>query len=63
MKIRLDKDTCTGHGRCYILAPQIFDEDERGHCVLKLETVPEELQGKARTGVDNCPEHALSIES
>ncbi|MGH9273756.1 MAG: ferredoxin, partial [Acidimicrobiales bacterium] len=24
MKIRIDSDTCTGHGRCYTLAPALF---------------------------------------
>lgn len=62
MKIRLDETVCSGHGRCYILAPEIFGEDERGHCVLKLEEVPEDLQASAKTGVDNCPEQALLIE-
>jgi ferredoxin len=63
MKIRLDKGLCTGHGRCYVLAPHVFDEDERGHCVLKLAEVPPEHREKAQSGVDSCPEHALSIES
>ena len=62
MKIQLDKERCTGHGRCYVLAPEAFDEDEPGHCVLKLETVPPELQSSARSGVESCPERALSIE-
>jgi ferredoxin len=62
LKIRLDRDVCSGHGRCYVLAPDVFDEDERGHCVLDLEEVPEEFRKQAQAGVDGCPEHALSIE-
>ena len=61
MKVVLDKERCTGHGRCYVLAPDVFDEDEPGYCVLKLETVPENLHDSTRTAVDSCPEHALSI--
>jgi ferredoxin len=63
VKIRLDKELCTGHGRCYVLAPDVFDEDERGHSILKLEDVPPEHRERAQAGVDSCPEHALSIES
>ena len=63
MKIRLDKELCTGHGRCYVLAPEVFDEDERGHSILKLDDVSPENQAKAQAGVDSCPEHALSIEN
>ncbi|MGK0484684.1 MAG: ferredoxin [bacterium] len=61
MNIRLEPERCTGHGRCYVLAPEVFDEDEQGRCVLKLATVPSKLHEQARTGVESCPEHALAI--
>lgn len=61
MKIRLDSERCTGHGRCYVLAPDVFDEDDRGRCVLLRATVPGELRERARAGVESCPEHALAI--
>lgn len=63
MKIRLDSERCTGHGRCYVLAPEVFDEDDHGRCVPKLATVPVEHQERARAGVESCPEHALAIEN
>lgn len=62
MRIVLDGERCTGHGRCYEEAPEVFDEDEYGHCVLKLATVPPELEAKARRGVEMCPERALALE-
>lgn len=61
MKIILDTSMCTGHGRCYTLAPEVFDEDDQGHCVLKLETPPDALRESARAAVDACPERALSL--
>ena len=62
MKIRLDEERCTGHGRCYSLAPEVFDEDERGHCVVRLARVPAELREAALRGVEACPETALALE-
>jgi ferredoxin len=62
MRIVLDSELCVGHGRCYTLAPDLFDADERGHCVVRVTEVPPELAGDARTGVANCPERALQIE-
>lgn len=62
MKIRLDAAACVGHGRCYALAPDVFGEDERGHCVLKHEAVPPELAHQARLGEQNCPEGAIAID-
>jgi ferredoxin len=51
-----------GHGRCYVLAPDVFGEDERGHCVIVEAHVPSELEEKARLGAENCPESAIWIE-
>lgn len=62
MRIRLDTELCQGHGRCYSLAPGLFDADERGHCVLLVEEVPTGSEDLARSGVHNCPERALTLE-
>jgi ferredoxin len=63
MRIRLDTGACQGHGRCYTLAPTLFDSDDLGHCVLLVDEVPAGHEDEARTGVDNCPEHALTLEA
>ena len=62
MHIRLDAERCQGHGRCYVLAPDLFDADEYGHCVVLTPDVPSGLEADARTGVENCPEQALTLE-
>jgi ferredoxin len=62
MKIVFDEDRCTGHGRCYALAPDVYDADDQGHCVVRIEgDVPVDLEEAARVGASNCPEDALSI--
>jgi ferredoxin len=61
MRIKIDDDRCTGHGRCYALAPEVFEPDDEGHSIVLHEKVPPELEAKARLGVDNCPEQAISI--
>jgi ferredoxin len=62
MRIVLDSERCQGHGRCYVLAPDLFDADEYGHCVVLTPEVPPHKEEEARTGVDNCPEQALTLE-
>lgn len=63
MRIVLDADACVGHGRCYALAPDVYDADDRGHCVLRITgDVPPGLEDAARAGAGNCPEDALTIE-
>ena len=63
MKLRVNADVCVGHGRCYELAPELFGEDERGHCVLLAQTVPDGLEKLALRGEANCPEGAIETES
>jgi ferredoxin len=63
MKLRIDLEACTGHGRCYSLSPELFDADDYGHSILLQDDVPEELAEKARLAVANCPERAISLET
>lgn len=62
MRIVLDPELCTGHGRCYSLAPSVFEPDDLGHCVVVLAEPAAEQQDAARVAVASCPEEALSIE-
>lgn len=63
MRIVLDEQACTGHGRCYALAPELFDADDVGHSVVLLADVPPELEGQARQAAANCPENAITLAS
>jgi ferredoxin len=62
MRVIIDKDVCTGHGRCYSLAPGVFEADDAGNGNVISEDLPEELRPQALIGVQNCPERAISIE-
>jgi ferredoxin len=60
-RVAVDPDLCTGHGRCYTLAPDVFDADEMGHCVVLVEEVSGELEAQAAIGEQNCPEKAITL--
>ena len=61
MKLRIDAETCTGHGRCYALAPEVFEPDDDGHgVVLHGGEVPAGLEEVARRAANNCPERAIT---
>lgn len=62
MRIVLDEERCTGHGRCYEAAPGVFDADDYGHCVVLAAEVPAGREQDVRLAVDNCPEQALSLQ-
>jgi ferredoxin len=62
MKVRIDPDACTGHGRCYSLAPELFDADDFGHGQVKVDEVGEDQLEAARLAEANCPERAITLE-
>lgn len=62
MKVVLDMDRCTGHGRCYTMVPELFAPDDAGYPELLADgDVPIELEGPARQAALNCPERAVDV--
>lgn len=62
MRIVLDREKCTGHGRCYVIARLLVGDDERGYgAVIGDGTVPPQLSELARKAVLSCPEKAISV--
>ena len=62
MRVAIDGELCTGHGRCYALAPEVFDCDDRGLGLVRMTgEIPPELEKTARQAVANCPEQAINI--
>ncbi|KQH76976.1 cytochrome [Mycobacterium gordonae] len=60
-RVSVDADRCVGHGRCYSLAPQIYDSDDVGHSVVQVEDVSGDLEEQAQIGAQNCPEEAITL--
>jgi ferredoxin len=62
MRVAVDHTKCQGHGRCYDLAPDVFEPDARGHVDLAVTgELPPGLEPDTRIGVKNCPEAALRL--
>jgi ferredoxin len=61
MDIDIDRRRCTGHGRCFSVAPEVFSPDEEGFGVVDIERVPGRLADAARRGAEACPEQAISL--
>ncbi len=63
MRVRVDDERCEGHGRCYALAPVVFQPDDLGNAqVVGDGTVPPGEEDRARLAAANCPEVAITIE-
>lgn len=62
--IQVDLDLCVGHGKCYLVAPQLMEPfDDEGHARFvgdPVDSDDRELSGLLDTIVASCPEEALS---
>ena len=62
MRIAIDRDRCTGHGRCYFHAPELIADDEEGYGqVIGTGEVLPRLAASARKASAACPEHAVVV--
>jgi len=63
MRITVSESLCSGHGRCYVLAPGVFESDDDGFCSLRGQEVDVESgqEAAATTAVEACPEGAITI--
>jgi ferredoxin len=63
VRIVIDTERCSGQGRCYVLAPSLFVDDDRGYGVVRGDgTVAPEHEADAGRAVVACPEQAISLE-
>lgn len=63
MRVRIDQSTCQGHGRCYTIAPSVFEPDDLGQGqVIGAGVVAPDDEELARRAVLNCPEGAITAE-
>jgi ferredoxin len=61
MRVSVDLKLCSGHALCYSAAPEVFDLDDTGHCLLTNEDVPPGREKEAEEGAAACPERAITL--
>lgn len=62
VKVVVNRNRCMGWGVCYSHAPEIYQADAEGYCVVVKPYVGEDLYQKAIDGAAACPERAIRIE-
>ena len=48
MRVRVDREKCQGHNRCYLTCPEVYKIDEEGYSYLERAEVPIGIEEKAR---------------
>ena len=63
MRLTVATERCTGHGRCYSVAPDLLTYDDEGFVSIKGSTidVPADQETSARAAEAACPEDAITI--
>jgi len=61
MRFTIDPHRCNGHGRCYGLAPAVFDADADGRGMVIVDLAEPDQVAAARLAVANCPEQAILL--
>ncbi len=60
MKVRVDRDLCTGVSNCVVMAPTVFALDEENKAVV---LDPSSVDDDALMGAaESCPESAIIVE-
>lgn len=62
MRIRVLRDKCQGHARCWAQAPELYELDDEGFILPHDIAVPAGQERAAWRGAKSCPERALVIE-
>ncbi len=63
MKVTVDESLCSGCGVCEEMAPDVFEMNDSGVVVAKVNPVPEDLQASAQEAADGCPSGAITVEA
>jgi ferredoxin len=62
MKVVVDLNVCDLHGLCVETAPEVFEIGHDGTLHVLNAAPPEDLRGKMKKAVRDCPTGAISIE-
>jgi ferredoxin len=63
MRVSIDPGRCTGHGRCYVTAPDVFSDDDAGYGqVIGDGELSDAQLESVEQAVAACPEQAVTID-
>jgi ferredoxin len=62
-ELSVDDTKCTGHGRCYTVAPDLLSDDEEGFVTLRGKSMPisDGQLADAEEAAAACPERAITL--
>lgn len=61
MRVEVDPNICEGHGQCNVVAPDVYELDDDGYCLINKPEVPAHLETQAEEGAFACPVQAITV--
>ncbi len=61
VRVEVNPNICEGHGQCNAVAPEIYDLDEGGYCLINNPEVPADAESQAEQGALACPVQAITV--
>ena len=61
MKVKVNKEACIGCGACAAICDAVFEIDDEGLSVAKVEDVKEEDKQAVIDSVESCPTGAIEV--
>lgn len=59
--VTVDAAACAGHGRCYDLAPSVFEPDDEGFATVTGAPIGADVMSALEAARRNCPERAIRV--
>jgi ferredoxin len=63
VRLAVDAAGCMGHGRCYVMAPDLLAYDDEGYVTIRglAIDVPDDQLEAAEDAAATCPEQAITL--
>lgn len=61
MNLHVDEGLCAGHALCTVIAPDLFEMDDRGKAIV-IGDVDDATLPDAEDSVKECPAHAILLQ-
>jgi ferredoxin len=63
VRLAVDAASCMGHGRCYVMAPDLLTYDDEGYVTIRglAIDVPDDQVEAAEDAAGTCPEQAITL--
>jgi len=61
MKVRVDKEVCSGDGICAELCPAVFKMNDDDQADVIVDVVPAEEEDAVQEAIESCPEECIHI--